>query len=626
MDPMYYPLIRGWAFLIGLLWFLPTSPLLAGQAPWQMQQAYLPDPSGELVMEDILANHLPWRPAPRTGVVEQGYRPGALWLRFSLTITEPLSLPLYVELGSPFLNQVDGTLVRGNRVIHVAPAGDHRPLRDNHLGHRYPLLPLPLTQPGDYILYLRVASDSPLIFPVRFKRTSALFRAELKAQAFYGSLLGIMLVLALYSGSVWYYLREPAYLYNMAFILAAMFYLASFSGLGYQYLWGNWVLLNDKSFALGILSTVFFAGRFAVRFIDLRAHLPRLAVATDMFVALFGLMMIPALLLPESQVALPVLVLEAAICIYALAVLLQQCLAGNYWARYLLAGWAVLIPGTLLYVVSMLGWIPHQPWVEYSHGAGLALGNVVLTLALGARIQRERQEKKRALKQALDLAREVTDLTREKEQIAASARDELERRVDQKTQDLSTMLEQLKTSNQKLEHATLTDALTGVGNRRYLDSRFPELIRQCQQTRSALGVLVIDADHFKRINDQYGHVMGDECLKKIALILQRFARRDLDVLVRYGGEEFILLTPATDEAAAMKVAEAIRQHIQYAAFWYRDQPIPVTVSVGVHVSVPGAQVDPEGLLVKADEAMYRAKKNGRNRVEQSRCGDKTASA
>ena len=97
--------------------------------------------------------------------------------------------------------------------------------------------------------------------------------------------------------------------------------------------------------------------------------------------------------------------------------------------------------------------------------------------------------------------------------LSEEARDELERRVDQKTRDLSIMLEQLKTSNEQLEHATLTDALTGVGNRRYLDTRFPELIKQCQQTRSCLGVLVIDADHFKKINDEFRDNIYTKLLK-----------------------------------------------------------------------------------------------------------------
>jgi diguanylate cyclase (GGDEF)-like protein len=130
----------------------------------------------------------------------------------------------------------------------------------------------------------------------------------------------------------------------------------------------------------------------------------------------------------------------------------------------------------------------------------------------------------------------------------------------------------------------------------------------------------------KKINDEFGHLMGDECLKKIAVILQRFSRRNLDVLVRYGGEEFILLLPATDEAGVYKVAESIRHHIEYASFWCNDKRIPVTVSVGVHAGITEPYAAGESLLVKADEALYKAKKNGRNRVELYRSECETANS
>ena len=580
---------------------------------------YLVDSTGDLSLRDAFAADTEWKQESLEGYVQQGYLAETLWLRFTFSSVTTQQQQVYLELATPFLDYVDFYLVQptpqGRNTLAHGVAGDHQEFLHNQLDHRFPVFPFEIHQAGQYEVYVRLRSDGSMIFPVNFGSPESFFKHEFRAQAFYGLFFGMMAVLAFYNCYVWYFLRDKTNLFNMAFIVSAMFYQASISGFGSQYVWGQQVFLNDKGYGLGILATVFFAGRFAVLFIDLKNRVPWLARLTDAFVSGFGLAVIPFVLLPERVVLPFVYPMEMLVCLYAIVVLGHQCFTNNYWARYLMAGWSVLIAGTCFYVAAQQGLIRFSVTIEYIHAAGLSLGNLMVTSALAARMQRERSEKNRALKQALDLAQEVTELTREKEQIAASARDELERRVDQKTRDLSTMLDQLKQSNEKLAKDTLTDALTGVGNRRSLDTRFPELIRQCQQTRSPLGILVIDADHFKKINDQFGHLVGDDCLKKIAGILQRFARRNLDVLVRYGGEEFILLLPATDEEAGLKVAESIRSHIQFASFWHGKRRILVTVSVGVHTVIPDGRESAEMLLVKADEALYRAKKKGRNCVE-----------
>ncbi|MBA57419.1 MAG: hypothetical protein CMK89_23465 [Pseudomonadales bacterium] len=619
---MFNCLTRPLRFLLGaLLLVLASSAWADNSSSFLVSPGYqyLVDESGDLSLRDVLDQEHPWRAESVEGAVQRGYTSNTLWLRFRFSVASDQQQRIYLELASPFLDFVDFYLVQstlqGNNLLAHGVGGDHQEFIQHALDHRFPLFPFSVSQAGEYEVYVRLRSDGALIFPVSFLAPEAFFRNEFRAQAFYGLFFGMMAVLAFYNVYVWYFLRDKTNLFNAAFIVSAMFYQASISGFGSQYLWGQQVFLNDKGYGLGILATVYFAGRFAVLFIDLKNRIPWLARPTDAFVTLFGLAVIPTVLLPERLVLPLVYPFEILVCVYAVLVLVHQCFTNNYWARYLMAGWSVLIVGTCCYVAAQLGWIKFSIAIEYIHAAGLSLGNLMVTSALAARMQRERTEKNRALKQALELAQEVTELTREKEQIAASARDELDRRVDQKTRDLNSMLDQLKQSNEKLAKDTLTDALTGVGNRRFLDLRFPELIKQCQQTRASLGVLVIDADHFKKINDQFGHLVGDECLKKIAVMLQRFSRRNLDVLVRYGGEEFILLLPATDEEAGLKVAESIRGHIHFASFWSGKQRIPVTVSIGLHTVVPDGRETGEMLLVKADEALYKAKKSGRNCVQ-----------
>ena len=556
--------------------------------------------------------------------VNLGYQQQPVWLRFDVKAFHPQNIQLLMELGSSHLDQVEFYLTQiqdgAVSVLSSRVTGDQLGNSNALLKHRFPLFATNLRQPGDYQVFVRVSTTSSIIFPVDFKRPEAFFPEEAKIQVFYGLFFGMMFVLAFYNGMVWAFLRERAYLYNMAFIVFAMLYQSTINGFGSFYLWQNNAAINQKAYMVGTLLTMYFAGRFAIRFLDLRSRLPRLERFTFYFLQIFLFMLVPALLLPEHRVVGIIYFLETSVCFYAIAVLVHQCLTGNYWARYLLAGWSILILGALSFVASRIAWIEYTPAIEYLHAAGFSFGNLLVTSALAARIQKERIGKHLALEKALHLAQEVTQLTLEKEQMEASAREELEWRVEQKTETLNLMLRQLQSSNKKLEHATITDSLTGIGNRRFLDASFQGVIDQCQLHRTSLGVLVIDADYFKRVNDMHGHLVGDRCLQHIASILQRSARRNLDLLVRYGGEEFILVLPATDSNGVLTIAEEIRQSIESDSLSIQGKEIRLTVSVGVHVSVPDATDDAESLLLKADEALYTAKRKGRNRVEVYRHG------
>lgn len=130
---------------------------------------------------------------------------------------------------------------------------------------------------------------------------------------------------------------------------------------------------------------------------------------------------------------------------------------------------------------------------------------------------------------------------------------------------------------------------------------------------------MIDVDHFKNYNDALGHKAGDQCLCKIADVLKQNTRRTGDLAVRYGGEEFILLLPNLDAASAFNLAEAIRNSMGYAADDKESQHVAlnVTISLGVATTVPKEGINPESLVLEADQALYRAKRGGRNRTVAS---------
>lgn len=161
------------------------------------------------------------------------------------------------------------------------------------------------------------------------------------------------------------------------------------------------------------------------------------------------------------------------------------------------------------------------------------------------------------------------------------------------------------------------DALTWAKNRRVLDEYLPRLWRQATEDRRALAILLFDVDHFKPYNDRYGHQAGDAALRKVANTIQAFVRRPLDLVARYGGEEFAAILYDTDGRRAAMVAERIRKAVEELAIEHRaSRAGPVlTISAGVAVIEPDLRRSSSGAVQLADEALYRAKSKGRNRVE-----------
>jgi len=177
-----------------------------------------------------------------------------------------------------------------------------------------------------------------------------------------------------------------------------------------------------------------------------------------------------------------------------------------------------------------------------------------------------------------------------------------------------TLQDDLLAAQAELHFRATNDALTGIPNRpAILDALGRELARQVRDERP-FGIVLADIDHFKNVNDNYGHLSGDEVLRTVAQRL-RESMRLYDSVGRYGGEEFLIVAPFADVSGTMNLAERIRSNIESEPVFAHASPIRVTASLGVAVSNHSPSVDARALLQLADDALYRAKENGRNRCE-----------
>ena len=203
--------------------------------------------------------------------------------------------------------------------------------------------------------------------------------------------------------------------------------------------------------------------------------------------------------------------------------------------------------------------------------------------------------------------------------VVLSAKIRALRRLDQMRGKLVEVSRELAAANQRLELLAHQDGLTGIANRRAFDSLIERYFAQAARQRTPLSVALCDVDHFKAYNDRYGHLAGDECLRRVGAAVGQSCRRGSDLAARYGGEEFALLLPDTPQEGALQVVEAARRAVAALAIPHEASGTAPVVTLSAGIATHAAERDKTAfdLIERADAALYRAKELGRNR---SVCG------
>lgn len=164
----------------------------------------------------------------------------------------------------------------------------------------------------------------------------------------------------------------------------------------------------------------------------------------------------------------------------------------------------------------------------------------------------------------------------------------------------------------RMEELSITDQLTGLKNRAYFDQRYSEEWKRNDRQKTPVSMLMLDLDHFKQLNDTYGHAFGDHCLRKVGDVLRDEIKREIDIVARYGGEEFVVLLPDSGASVAQMIAERLRLAIADLELLQDGNASKVTCSIGGATAIPDYRANREELLKLADQALYQAKQDGRN--------------
>jgi len=253
---------------------------------------------------------------------------------------------------------------------------------------------------------------------------------------------------------------------------------------------------------------------------------------------------------------------------------------------------------------------------------GLLIGSlVVLVLAVITIVFLNK--KQRSLK--VKITSQLDSVTKSKEMVEAELQrllqeqqdnqESLEDSVQSRTLELHVALQELEEANQELERITTIDELSGLHNRRFYDQKILAEYRRSKRNLTPLSLVIIDIDFFKKVNDTYGHIAGDQCLVWVSMHIKQSLKRSSDLAFRYGGEEFCLILPDTDSTGAKTLADDLRKEIAKRAFEFENKEIKLTISCGISTYQQQKGISPSQIFSGADSALYQAKDGGRNQIK-----------
>jgi len=278
---------------------------------------------------------------------------------------------------------------------------------------------------------------------------------------------------------------------------------------------------------------------------------------------------------------------------------------------------SILFTTFIFNITSLLGFsidiYSHYPYL-YTVSFWLSGGVMVFMLSRGYYYQI--QDKQIAEKEALASLDKSRKAQAELLTLQEENQEQLESRVQERTLELNIALQELEAANKELAEKNTLDELTGLYNRRYYDQKVIAEHRRSRRNLTPLSLVVIDIDHFKKVNDTYGHIAGDQCLIWVSRKIKQALGRVTDLGCRYGGEEFCLILPETDTQGAISLAETLRSSIAFEVFSFDGTEIPITISCGVSTYWQQPDITPQHIFTAADQALYNAKKNGRNQVQK----------
>ncbi|MGM0769626.1 MAG: sensor domain-containing diguanylate cyclase [Pseudomonadota bacterium] len=561
---------------------------------------YLKDPERRMTLNDVRSSGEEFSPND-SKVINIGYNHAGHWVRFRLKNSGTTTLTRYLEFRSLFADHLDLYQRNGRGMYQKMESGRMVPPPERPRLSQNFVFPLTVPPGTDDFYYLYVESADTLTIPLYLHTDKGLQKTELASRSWLAFYQGLIVTMTLFSLFLLVTLRDRLYGYYIGVIVLHQgLFFTLFNGLGYEYfgLESSW--WSRQAMSVFVSLSMWMIMQFGRVLLATRQEQPRL----DRVIVLIqhaALAITVISLFVDYSVSIRLANPHGAMTATVMWVVGWNSLRkGNPAARYFLIAWSTLIVGGLAYSLKAWGLVPSNLFTEHSWQIGAAIEAIFLSLAIADRINTESRQRIRHQQEAQVAQARALEIQRK-------ANDMLEQRVKERT-------EELREANRKLQQLSDTDQLTEISNRRALERYLAHTFRRAVIDRKPIAVLMIDVDHFKTVNDTHGHQVGDDCLRVLAGRIQKNSRWPVDMVARYGGEEFCVVLRDTDQVTAMAVAQRIRESVATEPVITRIGPMQLTISVGVYATIPAAEDSPDLFVEQADQALYRSKQEGRNRI------------
>lgn len=559
----------------------------------QQHLRVLLDPAGQLHFGQVRALQ-PQFQMPLRDDFSYGYRQGAIWLQ--LEVQPEQAGRWWWQFNYPSLDLLE-LYLEDSQGVRQLVSGDMVAPATRAVAHRQPVFPLDLRAGEVSRLWLRVQSEGSMTLQneILSERTFIERTADqYLAPALY---FGALLALAGYNLLLFLVLRERSFLWYVLFVSCFGIGAASLNGLGALYLWP--AAVNNQMLPFGFTAASLMAILFTRSFLNTATFSPQWDRYLRPMVALMAAATVATLIMPV-QSALIIMSLVGILVVLLLTICAIQGLQKKAPGALLFAiAWSMLLLGTVVMSLRNLGILPSNFLTVHAMQLGSALEMLLVSFGMAARFNALKQQHSAMQQQALESQQQLVAQLKAHEF-------QLEQKVAERTQALELM-------NERLHQLASTDALTGLANRNAMYQQLHQAIARTRRQRSSLALLYLDLDGFKRVNDQFGHLVGDKVLREASARLHQVLRES-DLICRIGGDEFLLICEGLTRGPVLQqLTERLLAQLKLP-FVHEDQQIWLGVSIGVAIS-DGGHSEAEQLIDAADRAMYQAKAAGKNCVK-----------
>lgn len=571
----------------------------------------LEDTGARLSIADMADPAVQSRFQPANGRATVGQSRHPWWVKVTLQRGQGSPSQWWLENAGITIYNLQLYLPDGQGGWHKRITGTAAPYAEGRdYAYRRMLFKLPVLGEAPLTLYMRSLDPAGNSFPLTIWQLGDLEQQASNENIGFGLIYGMILALLLYNLFILIALRDKAYLWYVLATACVLVFILSMTGHGFQYLWPG----SAVPFWLDRITLPSLWGIFVMRFTQELLYTKRgliwphrllnagcvlylIAIAINAF----GHRAEGALLIALTPlVTVPTALFSAGV----------RCRQGFFPARFYLLGYGAVLGSTVVLVMRAAGLIEPHNFTAYLFPLSIAAETILFSFALAYRIQMLKQEKAAALRQA---DREKTARLA----LVQGNADELQRAVEQRTAELAATNQRLRQRELELQHAAFHDPLTELPNRRYLIERTETVLTHAKHHGESVALMLIDLDHFKPINDRFGHDAGDLMLQVIAQRLREHVRSG-DTVARLGGDEFAVLICGDEaERHAREIAERLLAELAQPVF-YGAERLTVTISIGVAL-YPQHASHFASLYKAADEALYKVKARGRS--GSCVCGD-----